>query len=98
MHRKAGAFSIRFVTFTSTLVYSVFWNQSMVSHCNFLKRRTPPIIMVFHLMYLSKMNPKWLPVCELLRLLCPNAVYEISFPPCGLKPSSFIQLAIIFIT
>ena len=27
MHRKMGAFSIHFVTFTSTLVYSIVWNQ-----------------------------------------------------------------------
>ena len=28
VHRKIGAFSIRFVAFNSTLVYSVIWNQS----------------------------------------------------------------------
>ena len=30
MHQKNGCFFIRFVTFTSTLVHSVVWNQSLL--------------------------------------------------------------------
>ena len=33
VHLKMGAFFIRFVTFTSTLVYSFVWNQSIVIIC-----------------------------------------------------------------
>ena len=36
VHRKMGAFFIRFVTFTDTLVYSVVWNQYFTKLWNYL--------------------------------------------------------------
>ena len=35
-------------------------------------------------MAVSEMKPKWLPICELLRILCTNAVYEITSCTCAL--------------
>ena len=36
-------------------------------------------------MYVSKINPKWVPLCELLHILCTTSVYEISSCTCTLK-------------
>ena len=43
-----------------------------------------PIILVVHLKYVPKMNPKCLPVCELIFLLCTNSNYEVSSCPFAL--------------
>ena len=45
----------------------------------------PFISVVIHLMYVSIINPKWLPLCELLHILCTTAFYEISSRTCTLK-------------
>ena len=42
------------------------------------------IILVVHLMSVSEMNIKWLPVFELLCVLHPTAIYEIYYFPCAL--------------